>query len=101
MVVTNLDGKGALHSHSPLDAQLQATLTLVPAHVWYASPNGALTFVNQGTADYLGLPDDHLLRFGTNTGADWDSHITFLHPMIANTHAESGRTVYARAASAK
>ena len=28
MVVANLDGKGTLHPHSPLDAQLQATLTL-------------------------------------------------------------------------
>ena len=80
MVVTNLDGKGTLHPHSPPDAQLQATLALVPAHVWYASPNGALTFVNQRTADYLGLSEDHPLRFGTNTGADWDSHIVFLHP---------------------
>ena len=80
MVVTNLDGKGTLHPHSPLDARLQASLTLVPAHVWYASPNGALTFVTQRTADYLGLPEDHPLRFGTNTGADWDSHIVFLHP---------------------
>jgi PAS domain-containing protein len=80
MVVTNLDANEALHPHSLLDAQLQATLNTIPAHVWYASPNGALTFVNERTADYLGLPEDHPLRFGTNTGADWDSHIVFLHP---------------------
>jgi hypothetical protein len=32
MVVTNLDANGALHPHSPLDAQLQATLNTIPAH---------------------------------------------------------------------
>jgi PAS domain S-box-containing protein len=80
MVVTGLDVNGALHQHSPLEAQLQATLNIVPAYAWYALPNGALTFVNERTADYLGLPKDHPLRFGTGTGADWDSHIPLLHP---------------------
>ena len=80
MVVTGLDVNGVLHQHSQLEAQLQATLDLVPAHAWYARPNGALTFVNVRTADYLGLPADHALRFGTDTGADWDSHIPLLHP---------------------
>src|SRR4029077_3778794 len=60
-------------------AQLQATLNIVPVHAWYALPNGALTFVNNRTADYLGLPEDHPHRFGTGTGADWDSHISLLH----------------------
>jgi PAS domain S-box-containing protein len=80
MVVTGLDVNGALHQHSQLEAQLQATLDLVPAHAWYARLNGALAFVNVRTADYLGLPTDHPLRFGTDTGADWDSHIPLLHP---------------------
>jgi PAS domain-containing protein len=80
MVVTGLDANGALHQHSPFEAQLQATLNLIPAHAWYAGPNGALTFVNERTADYLGLPLDHPLRLGTSTGADWDSHIPLLHP---------------------
>ena len=66
--------------HSPLESQLQATLNIVPAYAWYALPNGALTFVNERTADYLGLPSDHPLRHGTGTGADWDSHIPLLHP---------------------
>src|SRR6266404_2313837 len=79
MVVTGLDVNGVLHQDSPFEAQLQATLNLVPAHAWYALPNGELTFVNERTADYLGLPKDHLLRLGTGTGADWDSHIPFLH----------------------
>jgi PAS domain S-box-containing protein len=80
MVVTGLDVNGVLHQHSPLEAQLQATLNIVPAYAWYALPNGALTFVNERTADYLGLPKDHPLRFGTGTVADWDSHIPLLHP---------------------
>jgi hypothetical protein len=35
MVVTGLDVNGALHHHSPLEAQLQATLNIVPAYAWY------------------------------------------------------------------
>jgi PAS domain S-box-containing protein len=80
MVVTGRDVNGALHHHSPLEAQLQATLNIVPTHAWYALPHGALTFVNERTADYLGLPKDHPLRLGTGAGADWDSHIPLLHP---------------------
>jgi PAS domain S-box-containing protein len=79
MVTSGLDVNGVLHQHSPLEAQLQATLNIVPAYAWYAPPHGALTFVNKRTADYLGLPKDHPLRFGTDTDADWDSHIPLLH----------------------
>ena len=61
-------------------AQLQATLNVIPAHTWYAAPSGGLTFVNIRTADYLGLPKDHPLRFGIEIGAQWDAHIPFLHP---------------------
>src|SRR5947209_8974221 len=63
-----------------LKAQLQATLEMIPAFTWYAAPSGALLFVNSRCADYLGLPQDHPLRFGTERGAAWDSHIPFLHP---------------------
>src|SRR5580692_835584 len=80
MLVTGLNVNEVLHRQSPLGAQLQATLNLVPAHAWYALPSGALTFVNERSADYLGLPNDHPLRFGVDTGADWDSHIPLLHP---------------------
>jgi PAS domain S-box-containing protein len=79
MPVTGLDVNGAFHEHSPLEEQLKATLNIVPAHTWYALPNGALAFVNERSADYLGLPIDHPFRLGTNTGADWDSHIPLLH----------------------
>ena len=79
MLLTSLDVNRALHGHSQLEAQLQVTLNLVPTYAWYALPNGALTFVNERTADYLGLPTDHPLRFGTDTGVDWDSHIPLLH----------------------
>jgi PAS domain S-box-containing protein len=70
----------AQQQHSPLEAQLQDTLNVVPAHVWYAAPSGALTFVNQRCADYLGLPEHHPLRLGIDMGAEWDAHIALLHP---------------------
>src|SRR6266404_5757692 len=63
-----------------LKAQLQATLDMIPAFTWLAAPSGALLFVNSRCADYLGLPKDHQLRFGPDTGAAWDSHIPLLHP---------------------
>jgi PAS domain S-box-containing protein len=63
-----------------LAVRLQATLNVVPAHTWYAAPDGALTFVNERTADYLGLPANHPLRLGIDTDAAWDSHIPLLHP---------------------
>jgi PAS domain S-box-containing protein len=62
------------------EARLQATLNVIPANTWYVTPNGALTFVNARGADYMGLPADHPLRFGTGTGAAWDSHLPLLHP---------------------
>src|SRR5882672_4812483 len=64
----------------PLKAQLQATLDMIPAFTWCAASSGALLFVNSRCADYLGLPQDHPLRFGTDTGAAWDSQIPLLHP---------------------
>jgi PAS domain S-box-containing protein len=36
--------------------------------------------VNKRTADYLGLPKDHPLRFGIDIGAQWDDWIPLLHP---------------------
>src|SRR5712672_3232253 len=61
-------------------AQLRATLNVIPAYTWYAAPSGGLTFVNKRTADYLGLPHDHPLRFGIDIGVQWDTHIPLLHP---------------------
>src|SRR5579862_8360138 len=71
-----------------LQAQLQVTLDMLPAFAWYAAPSGALLFVNARSADYLGLPKDHPLRFGTDTGAAWDAQIAFLHP---DDHEETRR----------
>ena len=70
MDTTGLDVNGALHQHVLLEAQLQATLNILPAHAWYALPNGELTFLNERAADYLGLPIDHPLRLGTGSGPD-------------------------------
>jgi AraC-like DNA-binding protein len=67
---------------------LLGTLNAIPAHTWYAAPSGGLTFVNGRTADYIGLPMDHPLRFGIDTGAAWDAHIPLLHP---DDHEETRR----------
>jgi PAS domain S-box-containing protein len=61
-------------------AQLQAILNVLPAYTWYAAPRGALTFVNNRTAEYLGVPKDHPLRFGIDVGAEWDHSFALLHP---------------------
>ncbi len=61
-------------------AQVQAILNVIPAYTWYAAPSGGLTFVNKRTADYLGLPKDHPLRFGIDIGAQWDDWVPMLHP---------------------
>src|ERR1700739_2045885 len=62
-----------------LEAWLQGTLNVIPAHTWYATPSGTLTFVNERSADYGGLPPEHPLRLGIDIGAAWDSHIALLH----------------------
>ena len=82
-------GNSLVAGEAPLlEAQLKAALNLIPAHTWYAGPSGALIFLNQRFSDYLGLPQDHPLRFGIDTGAAWDSHILFLHP---DDHEETRR----------
>ena len=35
-----------------LEAQLRATLNMIPAYTWYATPSGGLIFVNERCADY-------------------------------------------------
>src|SRR5260370_34357805 len=75
-------------SRPPLGAELQAALNLIPAFAWYCNGSGGLTFLNERGSDYLGLPKDHPLRFGIDTGAEWDSHIALLHP---DDHEEAGR----------
>src|SRR5476651_2136577 len=79
---------GADPMDESLKTQLKATLDMIPAFTWCAAPSGALLFVNSRCADYLGLPKDHPLRVGTDTGAAWDSHIPFLHP---DDHEEARR----------
>jgi PAS domain S-box-containing protein len=86
---SGLDVKSIAAQKRPeLEAQLQATLNVIPAYTWYAGPSGALTFVNKRHADYFGLPKDHPLRFGIATGVAWDSHIPLLHP---DDHEEARR----------
>jgi len=71
---------GSSASNTSFAKQLREALNAIPAYAWYAAPSGALVFVNEWAADYGGLPKDHPLRFGIDTGASWDCHIPFLHP---------------------
>jgi signal transduction histidine kinase len=66
--------------HPPLEAQLQATLNVIPIQAWYATPSGVLIFVNEAAAAYMGLPQPHHLRFGMDVGGTLDSHLAFVHP---------------------
>ena len=86
LVIDHLDS--VAQKRLPLGAELQLALNLIPAHTWYAAPSGALTFLNERGSDYLDLPQDHPLRFGIDTGAEWDSHIPLLHP---DDHEETRR----------
>jgi signal transduction histidine kinase len=61
-------------------AQVQAILNLLPTYTWYSAPSGGLVFVNKRTAEYLGVPKDHPLRFGIDIGAQWDDWVPLLHP---------------------
>jgi PAS domain S-box-containing protein len=79
-MTVDIDEARKAEEHPRSAAQLQATLNMIPAYTWYAAPSGGLTFVNKRTADCLGLPEDHPLRFGIDTGAPWDAHLAFLHP---------------------
>jgi PAS domain S-box-containing protein len=73
-------GVGVDRMNESREAQLRATLNMIPAYTWYATRSGGLIFVNERAADYGGLPSDHPLRHGTDTSPAWDSHIPFLHP---------------------
>jgi PAS domain S-box-containing protein len=72
----------------PLRAELQAALNLIPAFAWCCNASGGLTFLNERGSDYLGLPKDHPIRHGIDSGAEWDSHIPLLHP---DDHEEARR----------
>jgi PAS domain-containing protein len=68
-----------------VEANLQVTLNALPTQTWYARASGALAFVNNATADYLGLPSDHPLRSAADFEAPWDAHLAFLHPEDQST----------------
>ena len=76
-----------------LQEQLRTTLNTVPAYTWYSVPSGTLTFVNYRYADYLGLANDHPLRFGVETDVAWDSHLQLLHPDDHEPSRKVGETI--------
>ena len=91
-MTVDVDEGRKVEEQSSFLAQLQATLNVIPAYAWCAAPSGGLTFVNKRTADYLGLPKDHPLRFGIDIGAQWDAHIPLLHPDDHEKSRESWST---------
>jgi PAS domain S-box-containing protein len=78
--VARLRDRDSSGPNSPFAEQLRKTLNAIPAYTWYALPSGALTFMDERSADNHGLAEDHPLRLGIDTGASWDSHIPLLHP---------------------
>ena len=85
--------EGGSRMDQPLEAQLRATLNMIPAYTWYATPSGGLIFVNERNADYLGSPSDHPLRYGTDTAPAWDSHIPFSIRTTKKRRGGSGQSV--------
>jgi PAS domain S-box-containing protein len=77
----------------PSFAELRKTLNTIPAYTWYSLPYGTLTFVNERYADYLGLPKDHPLRHGVETGVAWDTHLQLLHPDDHEQSRQIGETI--------
>ena len=84
---------------SPIEANLQVTLNALPIQAWYARASGALAFLNEATANYLGLPSDHPLRFAGDLEAPWDVNLAFLHPED-RTESRRNWTEYIQAGSA-
>ena len=76
---TALHLETSTRQHPPLESQLQATLNVIPIQAWYAAPGGTLKFLNEAAATYLGLPQFHHLRFGTEVGGNLESHLAFVH----------------------
>jgi PAS domain S-box-containing protein len=91
-VVSTQSGKAL----SPVEANLRMTLNALPTQAWYARASGGLAFVNRATADYLGLPSDHPLRFGADFEAPWDAHLVFLHPEDQPPRAGIGQNKFER-----
>jgi PAS domain S-box-containing protein len=77
---TTLQLAGSNPQLPPIEGQLRNALNLIPAFAWYCNASGGLTFLNERGSDFLGLPQDHPVRHGIDTGAEWDSHIALLHP---------------------
>src|SRR5579862_1473710 len=75
--VTRLRDRDSFGPNSSFATQLRRTLNAIPAYTWYALPSGALTFMDERSADFHGLPEDHPLRLGIDTGATWGS---LIHP---------------------
>jgi PAS domain S-box-containing protein len=88
LVDTTLQLDRSNQQRPPVGAELQVALNLIPAFTWCCNASGGLIFLNERGSDYLGLPKDHPVRHGIDTGAEWDSHVALLHP---DDHEEARR----------
>jgi PAS domain S-box-containing protein len=70
------DRKNAEASLQASERELNLIIETMPGLVWCASPDGALTFINQRISDYIGVPFDNLAEAG------W-AH--FIHPHDAES----------------
>jgi hypothetical protein len=67
----------ATQQQTSLEAELQATLNVIPAYTWYAAPSGPLMFVNQRTAGHLGLFRKTILSVSESTLAGSGRNLSF------------------------
>ena len=79
---------GASEDQLSIEVQLRAAANVIPAHVWHASPSGALVFVNSRIADYLGLPKGHPLRSESTSAESGISTFTCYTQRITKRRAE-------------
>ena len=73
------------------ERELRGVINMVPAHVWSASPNGTVDFINERLLDFVGLPSDQILRWnwesavhaddGAKLVADWRAALNSGQPM--------------------
>jgi hypothetical protein len=89
------------YDYPSFKAPSQSTLKLIPAYVWQSLPSGALTFVNERTANYLGLIKSPPLPFIIGTAHRVIRRSHFYIWTITKRQAEFISLVLARTGTAK
>ena len=68
--INGANGGGAFKGQSPINTSTSSYRESHARARAVCHPRGALVFVNSRSADYLGLPSDHPLRFGIDVGGE-------------------------------